>query len=171
MYSYFEKGRTKCTRQSRKILREILSSLFCKEIWKNGTSDRGRMFASAKGKKQSRFDSYSPGTVCCLYPIIPFRIVAYRLFPTTFLEIAVYLCRPDPTRTQNDHIWKRQCHKFYSIRLSPDVAPSPLDQFDFPTFKWLNEMWICDDGEKVWTHFKSVFQRRFHWRCRCRIVG
>ena len=113
MYSYFEKGRTKCTRQSRKALREILSSLFC-SFWKNGTSDRGRMFASAKGKKQSRFDSYSPETVCCLYPIIPFRIVAYTLFPTNFLEIAVYLCRPDPTRTKNDHIWKSNAINFTS---------------------------------------------------------
>ena len=53
MYSYFENGcRTKCSQQSRKELREIMSSLFFKKIWKNGTSDGGRMFASAKGKKQ-----------------------------------------------------------------------------------------------------------------------
>ena len=35
-YSYFEKGcRKKCTRQSRKALWVVLSSLFFKEIWKN----------------------------------------------------------------------------------------------------------------------------------------
>ena len=33
VYSYFEKGcRTKCTRQSRKVLWVVLSSLFFKEI-------------------------------------------------------------------------------------------------------------------------------------------
>ena len=36
LYSYFEKGcRKKCTRQSRKALWVVLSSLFFKEIWKN----------------------------------------------------------------------------------------------------------------------------------------
>ena len=30
----------------------VLSSLFSKEIWKNGTRGHGRMFASAKGKQQ-----------------------------------------------------------------------------------------------------------------------
>jgi len=29
------------------------SSLFFKEIWKNGTRGLGRMFASAKGKRQT----------------------------------------------------------------------------------------------------------------------
>ena len=37
---------------SRKVLWVVLSSLFFKEIWKNGTSSNGRMFASAKGKQQ-----------------------------------------------------------------------------------------------------------------------
>ena len=38
IYSYFEKGcRKKCTRQSRKVLWVVLSALFFKEIWKNGT--------------------------------------------------------------------------------------------------------------------------------------
>ena len=36
-YSYFEKGcRKRCTRQSRKALWMVFSSLFFKEIWKNG---------------------------------------------------------------------------------------------------------------------------------------
>ena len=49
--SYFEKGcRNKCTRQSQKVLRVVLSSLFVKEIWKNGTWGHGHMFASGKGK-------------------------------------------------------------------------------------------------------------------------
>ena len=50
------------------------------------------MFASAKGKNKSRFDSYSvTGTV---YPILPFGIVERTLFPTTFLKIAVYVNTP-----------------------------------------------------------------------------
>ena len=55
-YSYFEKGcRKKCTRQSRKVLWVVLSSLFFKEIWKNGRRGRGRMFVRAKGKQQKKF--------------------------------------------------------------------------------------------------------------------
>ena len=127
-----------------------------------------------KERNKSRFDSYSSGTVYGSYPIIPFRIIAYTVFPTTFLEIAVYLCLPARTTTQNDQIWERerQCHKLFdSICLSSDGVTSLLDQFDFPTFKRLNEKWICDDRENVWKHVKSVFQRRFHWRCRCRILA
>ena len=52
-YSYFEKGcRKRCTRQSQKVLWVGLSSLFFKEIWKNGRRGHGSMFASAKGKQQ-----------------------------------------------------------------------------------------------------------------------
>ena len=53
LYRYFEKGcRIKCTRQPRKVLWVVLSSLFFKEISKNGKRDRGHMSASAKGKQQ-----------------------------------------------------------------------------------------------------------------------
>ena len=34
------------------------------------------------------------GTAYCIYPILPFGIVAYTFFPTTFLEIAVYPYEP-----------------------------------------------------------------------------
>ena len=52
-YSYFEEGcREKCTRQSRKVLWAVLSPLFFKEIWNNGTRGHRRMFANAKGKQQ-----------------------------------------------------------------------------------------------------------------------
>ena len=57
-----------------------------------------------KERNKSRFDSYSSGTVYGSYPIIPFRIIAYTVFPTTFLEITLYLCRPARTTTQNDQI-------------------------------------------------------------------
>ena len=54
VYSYFKKShcRKKCTRQSRKVLWMVFSSLFFKQIWKNGTRGHGHMFASAKGKQQ-----------------------------------------------------------------------------------------------------------------------
>ena len=58
---YFEKGyRKKCTQQSRKVMWAVLSPLFFKEIWKNGTGggkggrgmgSHGHLFACAKGKQ------------------------------------------------------------------------------------------------------------------------
>ena len=45
-----ESCRKKCTRQSRKVLWVVLSSLFFKEICKKGTRDHGLKFAFAKGK-------------------------------------------------------------------------------------------------------------------------
>ena len=57
VYSYFEKGcRKKCTRQSRKALWVVLSSLFFKEIWKNWHE---RPWKSVFECNKSRFDSYS----------------------------------------------------------------------------------------------------------------
>ena len=92
IYSYFEKGcRKKCTRQTRKVLWVVLSALFFKEIWKNGTGGHGHMFASAKGKQQKYVRQLqSSGTMYWSYPVLPFGIVACTFFPTTFLEIAVY---------------------------------------------------------------------------------
>ena len=53
VYSSLEKGcRKKWTRQSRKVLWVILSSLFFKEIWKKGTRGQRIMFANAKRKQQ-----------------------------------------------------------------------------------------------------------------------
>ena len=54
VYSYFEKGCRKkiYTWQSRKALWVVLSSLFFKEIWKNGKSGHGHMSASTKEKQQ-----------------------------------------------------------------------------------------------------------------------
>ena len=55
VYSYFEKGwPIKCTRQPRKVLWVVLSSLFFKEIWKNGRRDRGDMSVRAKRKQQKQ---------------------------------------------------------------------------------------------------------------------
>ena len=53
VYSYFEKGcRMKCTRQTRKVLWVVLSSLFFEEIWINGTRGHRRMFAHAEGNQK-----------------------------------------------------------------------------------------------------------------------
>ena len=52
VYSYFEKGRKKCMRHSRRALRVVLSALFFKEIGKKGTGGHGQVFTSAKGKQQ-----------------------------------------------------------------------------------------------------------------------
>ena len=95
VYSYFEKGcRKKCMWQSRKVLWVVLSALFFKEIWKNGTGGHGHMFASAKGKQQKYVRQLqSSGTVYWSYPIFSFGIVACKFFPTTFLEIAVSMWR------------------------------------------------------------------------------
>ena len=67
----------------------VWSSLFFKEISKNGTRGHGCMFENDKGK-QSRFNScIQLGTVHWLYSILPFGIVVCTFFSTTFLEIAV----------------------------------------------------------------------------------
>ena len=78
----------KYMRQSRKVLWVIFSSLFFKDICKNGTRVHGLMFAIVKGKQQKI--STVSGTVYWSYPTLPFGIVAYTFFLTTFLEIAVY---------------------------------------------------------------------------------
>ena len=76
-YSYFEKGRRKkCTRQSRIVLWVVLSSLFFKEIWKNGKMGHGYMSAGAEvGSTVAVW-----GTVYWSYRILPFGIVACTFF-------------------------------------------------------------------------------------------
>ena len=87
-YSYFEKVcRKKCTRPSRKVLWIVLSSLFLKEDTQEAMDVRLRVL-----KKSSRFDSYSVGNSVLIIPLIlPFEIVVCTIFPTAFLEIAVYI--------------------------------------------------------------------------------
>ena len=60
--SYFEKGcRMNCSGQPRKLLWVVLSSLFSKEIWKNGTGGEATdiCLRVLKESNKSRFDSYS----------------------------------------------------------------------------------------------------------------
>ena len=92
-YSYFEKScRKKCTPQSRKALLVVLSSLFFKEILKELVRKAVEMCLRVlKESNKSRFDRYSRQKQYWSYPIlIPF---GYRvqIFPTTVLEIAVYI--------------------------------------------------------------------------------
>ena len=86
VYSYFEQGcRKKCTRQSGKVLWVVLSPLFFKEIWQNGTRGHEHMLASAKGKQQKYVRRLQwSGTVHWSYPIIPFGIVACTFFRQPF---------------------------------------------------------------------------------------
>ena len=78
----------KCTRQSRKVLWVVLSLLFFKEIWKNGTRGHGHKFASAKEKNnKSRLDSYCRPEQCIGHiPYCHSGLSRAHFFPTTFLE-------------------------------------------------------------------------------------
>ena len=77
VYSYFEKGRRKkCTRQSRIVLWVVFSSLFFKEIWKNGKMGHGYMSAGAEVSSTAAVW----GTVYWSYRILPFGIVACTFF-------------------------------------------------------------------------------------------
>ena len=79
------------TRQSRKVLWVVFSSLFFKQISKNGKRGHGHMFASVKGKQKKKVRQLQcQEQVYWSYPILPFGIVACTVFSTTFLEIAVY---------------------------------------------------------------------------------
>ena len=61
-----------------------------------------------KKSYKSSFDSYTSGTVYRLYPILPFGIVACTVFPTTFLEIAVYIELDHRDWLQEDEVFERQ---------------------------------------------------------------
>ena len=85
----FEKGcQKKCTRQSGKYC-----GWFCVTVLqrKNGTRSHGHMF---RVLKESSNSSYSARNSVFIIPILPFEIVACTIFPTTFLEIAVYISIP-----------------------------------------------------------------------------
>ena len=79
-YSYFEKGcRKKCTRQSRKVLWVVLSSLFFKKFERMARETMDQYVRAAKGKQQLKVGSTATvsGTVYWLYPISPFGIVVH----------------------------------------------------------------------------------------------
>ena len=60
------------------------------------------MFANAKGKYKSRFDSYSVrnSELIVSHTVLPFGIVACTFFPTTVLEVAIYVFGKCGERTQ-----------------------------------------------------------------------
>ena len=51
-------------RQSRKVLWVVLSSLFLKEICKNGTRDHGLTFASAEEKQEKKVQQLQFQELC-----------------------------------------------------------------------------------------------------------
>ena len=64
---------------------------------------------------------------------------------------------------------KRQCDKFYHLCLNSATVPSSSNLFGkFPFLLSNRATW--DNGEIVSKDVKSIFQQRFHGRCRCRIV-
>ena len=92
-YSYFEKScRKKCTPQSRKALWVVLSSLFFKEILKELVRKAVEMCLRVlKESNKSRFDRYSRQKQYWSYPILISFGYRVQIFPTTVLEIAVYI--------------------------------------------------------------------------------
>ena len=69
--------------QSWKVLWVVLSSLFYKQIWKNGRRGHGLMFASTRWKEsnKSRFDSYSVRNSVLIISHITFRDCRVHIFP------------------------------------------------------------------------------------------
>ena len=81
VYIYFEKDcREKCTRQSRKVLWAVLSSLFFKEIWKNDTRGHRRMLRMLKESSNRRCDSCSVRSSVLIIPHVTFRDCRVHIF-------------------------------------------------------------------------------------------
>ena len=80
VYSYFEIGcRKKCTRQSRKVLWVVLSSLFFKEIWRAGEA-MDVCLRVLKESNKSRFDSYRVRNSVLVISHITFRDCRLHIF-------------------------------------------------------------------------------------------
>ena len=74
-----------------------------------------RMLKESNNRKS---DSYSVrnSVTCWSHPILPFGIVACTFFPTTFLEIAVYVCELiDPMMVKGEKGYKRKPLRAFSI--------------------------------------------------------
>ena len=88
-----------------------------------------------------------------------------------FLYISLSSLRNCSAKWPNfDLTWgrKRQSDKFYSLSLWTRTQP-PLFSSDLTSL--LSNNWVTwFNGKKVSKNAKSIFQRRFHWRHRCRMV-
>ena len=106
-------------------------------------------------------------------------VLAKKQLCTCITLSCTFLCRPCTTTTWNDQIllllllffffWgrERQGHKFYHLCLDSGTAPL----FSSNRNSLLSSDWVTwDNREVVLKGAKSNFQRRFHWRRRCRIV-
>ena len=81
IYSCFENGcRKKCTRQSRKVLWVVLSSLFFKEIWKNGRRGMDLYLRVLKESNKTKFDSYSVRNSVLIISHVTFRDCRVYIF-------------------------------------------------------------------------------------------
>ena len=104
VYSYFEKGRKKCMRHSRRALWVVLSALFFKEIGKKGTGSHGQVFTSAKGKQQTWVRHlYTPYiqlifTLCATYIHLICNLYTLYIQPIftiyTLFTTYIHLCKP-----------------------------------------------------------------------------
>ena len=93
VYSFFEIScRKKCTRQSWKALRVVLSSLFFKEIWKSWHGKPWKCVCECERKatKVGSTATVVRNSLLIISHITFLGNVACTFFPTTFLEIAVY---------------------------------------------------------------------------------
>ena len=92
VYSYFEKRcRKKCTRQSRKALWVVWSSLFFREIWRNWHMKMCLRVLTESNK--SRFDSYSVRNSVSFMSHITFRD---RRVPIFSDNLSRNSCIPSP---------------------------------------------------------------------------
>ena len=89
--SHFEKScQKKRSRQPRKVLWVVLSSLFFKKFERMAREAMDICLWVLKESNKSRFDSYSVRNSVLIISHITFRDCRVHIFPTTFLEIAVY---------------------------------------------------------------------------------
>ena len=111
-YSHFEKGcRIKCSRQPRKVLWVALSSLFFKEIWKNGRRIHGHMSAIAKGKQKKT------GKVYWTYPILPFGLSRAHFSHNLVRNSCIYLTDfLKPNLSKSAVIWVKRRQKAGFLR-------------------------------------------------------
>ena len=106
-------------------------------------------------------------------------LVIKKQLCTCITLFCTFLCRLSTTTTWNDQILllllllffflrrERQGDKFYHLCLHSGTAPL----FSSNRNSLFSSDWVTwDNREVVLKDANSIFQRRFHWRRRCRIV-
>ena len=96
-YDLTKRPLKKCTRQSRKVLRVVWSSLFFKEKFARMALEAMDLCSRLlKESNKGKFDSYSVRNSVLIISRITFGIVACTFFPTAFLQIAVCVLSASP---------------------------------------------------------------------------